>query len=445
MKYIITLIILLILPLTAAFAYSGQGSAKPVNGDELNDMKYDREFLISQRDSFIGEHGDLPVSEVVLKGLKRTRPSVILAETGIGRGDRLSTFDPHAFINRLKKKTIFSEIDVAYSVNGENAVIEVTIVEKWTLIPIPMVTANSHGTAYGLYVLESNFMGYGKFLFTGGTFSSGGGTLMIGYIDPSVAGTKFRSSIFISYKNEIYQHGDVDYNINSEYRGKEFKSRLDWGYNFSDRLRWFLSGGYQQCTVDHGYDRTFNAPDDSRSWITGTIGRYENLVHYEYLYYGPYIEVNCYRYIPYDKRYSGYTVSTYRFDYSVRFIGYNRLSLSSSGSAGQRPEVFEQVLGGKPGGRTLPADIITADNFINYTVTYEYPFLRFGWGVITLQGFWEQGGFERDHNGMQGYYGPGAGVLVYLKRLAIPAMGLNVARNLDTARTEFSFSIGMTF
>ncbi len=445
MRYISALLLVIAIPLAPLYAADGSNPGNGLTEDALINMKYDREFLFNNRDSFIKLYSDLPVTEIVVRGAKRSSTEMIIKSAGIKPGDPLSSFNPHLFINRLKGKNIFTEIEITYGKKESGVIIEIKVEEKWTLIPIPLFSSNRHGTSYGFFLMESNFMGYGKFLFAGGSLSSDSRTAMLGFIDPSIEGSRFRVNLFLSYKNEIYQAGDVDYNLYREYRGDKKTVRLDTGFNFTDNFRWFISGGYEQGEVDRGYDKSLDMPEDQKAWTAGSIARYESLVHYEYLFYGPKIELYCFRHIAAAKEYSGYTTSGYRFDYSFRLIGYNRFSILSNGGAGDRPSIFEETIGGRPGGRTLPADIITADNFINYTLAYEYPFLRFRWGAVTLLAFWEHGVYKNERTGDQGYYGPGAGTMVYLKRIALPAMGFNIARNLETGTDEFSVNVGMSF
>jgi hypothetical protein len=445
MRYISAVIFLIAFSFAPLHAANGNGAGSALSEEELTNMKYDREFLIDKRDAFIEFNGDLPVTEIIIKGLKKTNREIILSETGIIPGDTLSAFDPHLFINRMKKKNIFTEIGINYIKGESGAIIEITVEEKWTLIPIPVVSSNRHGTSYGLYIMDSNFLGYGKYLFAGGTLSSDRGTAMIGYIDPSIAGSRFRGSLFLSYRNEVYQNAGMDYILYREYKAEKGTARLDLGYSITEKLKLFASGGYEQGSVDRGYNESLDMPDNEKAWLTGTIVKYEHLVHYEYLYYGPKLEVNCFRHIAAGEKYSGYATAAYKFDYSFRLIDYNRFSIASNGAKGSRPAIFEETLGGKPGGRTLPAEIVTADSYINYTITAEYPFLRYKWGAITLLAFWEHGMYENNSEGKQVYYGPGAGTMFYLRRIALPAMGFNIARNLESDSTEYSFSIGMSF
>lgn len=445
MRYLYPLLILLTAFPGTAFGDNGDSSEQRRRVDIANNTRYEREYLIGIRDTFIQAYGDLPVVDIIVTGAKKTRTSVLIADCGVIMGRPLSSFNPHAALNRLKKKNIFSEINIRYAEKDGAAEIRITVEEKLTIIPIPFFSSNRHGMKYGLFVMETNLFGYAKSLFAGGTISSFGGTGFLGYIDPSIAGSRMTGNVFFSYRDEIYQHSDM-YNENyREYRAAREMLRLDLGYSFSDRLRWYLSGGYVNASVNRSYRDSMNIPGDAHAWTAGSIVKYERLRHYEFLYYGPKLEIVCLHHFNPPGKSTDYTILKYKFECSFRIWNYDRLSVTSHGSAGSRPPVFEETLGGKPGGRTLPADTVTADEYLNCTLTYEYPLLRFTWGYVTLLALWEHGVYGNSETEPSHYCGPGAGTMVYLKRVAFPAMGFNVARNLQTNSTEFSVQIGFAF
>jgi hypothetical protein len=411
------------------------------NGD---DLRYDRELLISARDNFITSNGDLSIKEITITGLEKTKKTVILHELEVSAGDTLSLFDPHRFINRLKRKNLFTDIHINYKNETDGVIIELSLQEKWTIIPLPMFYSNGESTAYGIYIIESNFMGYGKAVFTGFTYSEKSKTAMLGYIDPSVLWTNYAASLFVVYVDSIIQNGTIEKNILQEYSSKQTIVRLDAGYSFSGNIKLFLSEGYQSGIVDKQYSGSLNPPESQKFFLTGALLKFDFLKYYEYLYYGFKCEIKGYNHIP---RGDGemYQTVDFRADYSHKIFNYHRITLFSAGSAGNRPDIFEERISGKTGTRTLPADIISADNFINYSVVYEYPFLRLSRGAVTLLAFWEQGVYNEDHSPYNNYYGPGGGILFYMKRIAFPAVGFNYARNLKTKSSEFSISVGLNF
>lgn len=411
------------------------------NGSE--DYKYEKEYLYKQRDSFIKEHGDLTITEYRITGLDKTRPSAILREIHTVTGYQLSAFDSYHTINSLKRRNIFSSIELNYIPENNGVVIEIKVHEKWTIIPIPLFTSNGNKLSAGIYVLETNFLGFGNTIFTGGSISTAGNSAILGFVDPAFAGTDVRLNFFLSYKKLVFETGDIEKNIFNKYRSESRLARIDAGYSFPGGINLYISGGYRDSIIDSSYGDAYNTPDSAKIFPAGILLNIDRLAYYEYLYYGLKIDSSWYYGINADDD-TNYSYAQYTAQYSFNIFTYHRLTISSSGAYGERPSVMGERISGKTGSMTLPADIIAADRWINGSVSYEYPLLRFSWGAVTVLAFWEQGVFGSGDIELTHYYGPGCGTLLYLKKIALPAMGFNLGYNIKTRGTEFSFYIGMS-
>lgn len=422
---------------------NNESFANSIDSSQDNNYKYHKEYLTGVKNDFIMNYGDLPVKEIRVKGAVKTRISYIMSHTDSKAGDLLSTFNPHSFVNKLKRKNIFSDIEIYYFKESGMAIIEIVVTEKITVIPLPMFSSNSRNTVYGFYLLESNFLGYGKNLFTGGTWSNAGWSGIFGYIDPALF-SSFRMNVFLIYKNNIYQDGDIDGYMVREYKSEERRGRLDIGWNFKSIFFFYLSGSYQSFLIDEGYRKGFNPPEpqeDIRGAILFTIS---DLAFYEYFNYGLQIRTEIAEHIPIDSRYKSYRTGEIHTDYFLKVFSFHRISFSGTAFFGNAPDVALERIGGKPGFRTLPADIITAEHYLSATAAYEFPFLKYKWGAVTILSFWEHGLIIQSKESYS-FYGPGAGILIYLKRVALPAVGFNYARNLKTDNSEFSVSVGFSF
>lgn len=53
--------------------------------------------------------------------------------------------------------------------------------------------------------------------------------------------------------------------------------------------------------------------------------------------------------------------------------------------------------------------------------------------------------YNAENNLWKYFYGPGTGFSVYLKGVAVPALGMYAAYNLENLRFEGSFSLGLSF
>ena len=122
----------------------------------------------------------------------------------------------------------------------------------------------------------------------------------------------------------------------------------------------------------------------------------------------------------------------------------NKLELLFNGYYGDPPDILSKRVGGRSGYYTLPADITVSKRNLSGTVSVERPLVEISWGAVTAKLFWEQGVYGAENN-LSRFYGPGGGFFFYLKRIAIPALGFNYARNLGTGNSEFSVSAGANF
>ena len=408
------------------------------------DINYSREYLISVRDNFIEENGNLLIKEINIEGIKRTNRNLILKEAGILQGKMLSAFDPHRFVNRLKKRNLFSEIKISYSRENDSVIINTLLKEKWTLIPLPMFYSNGDKTMYGIYLLESNFLGYGKTLVSGAAFSKDSKSFIMGYMDSSVYDTRLATNIFFSYKDMVVENCTMDKFVFSEYKVTQKAFLADIGWSFIDEIKGFISGGYTMCDIDQSYKDSLYPSQSENFYRYGVYVSFNFLEYYEYLFYGFRSIVRFYNYTS-AKENNTYRVVNYEIDYSHKLFGYHKITLFSSGSKGNRPILIEERLGGKNGSRTLTAGNIPSDDYINYSIIYEYPLVKLKYGAITTLLLWEQGIYNNDDSKNNSYYGPGAGLLFYLKRIAFPAVGFNYAMNLKTKEHEVSASVSSGF
>jgi len=412
-------------------------------GAEDLDITYSREYLISSRDDFIEMHGDLPIKEIKIDGIKKTNRSIILKEAGVSEGDRLSAFDPYRYVNRLNKKNLFSEIRISYIKEDDFVIINTFLKEKWTLIPLPIFYSTKDTTMYGIYMLETNFLGYGKTLVGGVTLSKDSKSMMLGYMDSSIFDTRLAANMFFIYRDAVVENCTMDRLIFSEYKVRQKMVSADIGWSFTEGIKGFLSGGYIMCDVDQGYKDTLNPPESEDFYRYGAYLSFNFLEYSEYLFSGFRSMIRFYNFTSSNN--NNYRVIHYDIDYSHKIFRNHKITLFSSGSKGNRPMLIQDRLGGKNGTRTLPAGIIPSDNYINYSIIYEYLLFKLKYGAITTLLLWEQGVYSNDYSTHNTYYGPGAGLLFYLKRIAFPAVGFNYAVNLKTKERETSASVSTKF
>ncbi|MDA3898925.1 MAG: BamA/TamA family outer membrane protein [Spirochaetes bacterium] len=408
-------------------------------------LRYDRHSLKQKQQQFIEKHGDLPILQFTISGASKTDQVFILNQASAAPGDRLSKFNPYSLMNSLKKSNIFSDIDFHYHNNGETVTVEIAVVEKWTLIPLPIFYSNAGSTGGGLFLIESNLFGYGKQFFIGATYATNGWNALSGYRDPGLLGSRFKMNIFLRHKNTIYETGTMDGNTDRKYKCGMSLARLDTGYAFTDTLTLYLSTAYESYDVDNSFNQGFNMPDSQQSVLFATVVDINRLKYYDYFHYGLLIRGEFAELLPANDNSKRYETATLYAAYYLKVFDYQRAALKLRGFTGSNPEVAKKRIGGKNGFKTLPAEMILTDRYFSATTTYEHSLLKFSWGVVTASAFWEHGMFNTENGSLQTFYGPGAAFFVYMKKIALPAIGINYGYNVITKKSEYSFSAGISF
>jgi hypothetical protein len=131
------------------------------------------------------------------------------------------------------------------------------------------------------------------------------------------------------------------------------------------------------------------------------------------------------------------------FSWSTLFAHQMRFRLLTSLGFGDMPAFAETAIDAQDGFRTLPFKATTADHWISAAASVDIPTLKTSWAVIMISPYFEVGQYGNDLIPPRPFYGPGIGSRVYLRKIAIPAMGVDVAYNLYDAFWSFSITVGV--
>ena len=112
------------------------------------------------------------IGSITISGLKRTKESVIYNLLQVEEGDKFYLFDEEDFTQEILKTGILRPGEITYNVNEGYIDINIEIQEKWTLLPIPIVSISGENQYYGFVLLEQNFLGLRKLLFIQSAYST---------------------------------------------------------------------------------------------------------------------------------------------------------------------------------------------------------------------------------------------------------------------------------
>ncbi|MDC7241927.1 MAG: hypothetical protein PQJ50_16350 [Spirochaetales bacterium] len=380
------------------------------------------------------------IRSIQFTGLKRTREST--AFQIIRPVDRGTPFTPETeefLIQKLREAEIFNpEITVNTEIDGNLADIEIILKDRWTLIPIPVFSIDQNGEwRAGVLAIESNILGFNKTLGLGFFFGSEGWSFLNFYADDAFLGSRFEltSSINLGLNETTDQQADES--VLRSWKSDEIRLGLGLAYPLTEELS--LSGGW-------GYDRSIarksTIPDLNSTGVSTGL-------KWEKIYYDIPYEYGLMARADYGWNLGisdteNYQKLTSSVKWGIRPFGRQLLQLRAEAGMMEKAPVQNQFrLGGKPGTLTLPGGKIGADEYASAFLAWNTPLWTFNAGTISARAFYEGGYFASNLIERELYHGPGGGLEFFINDLAIPAIQMTIAWNLETGIWQFTAGVGM--
>jgi outer membrane protein assembly factor BamA len=342
----------------------------------------------------------------------------------------------------ILNKEIFSEVEVVTRDNQIN----IKVKDRWTLIPLPMIVAETdQDTKYGLFVMENNFLGYGKKMMLGAMLSASQSSYLLMYNDPELFFTNWQFKSFLMTRQKttyLYKGEDKIY-------GDERDSSLasfSIGYAFTDKLEGSMSLG--------GAQHTFVALDDydtpeEFSAIQGSIHVEWNNSNYRFYYREGFkaqasMEQQLARNDD-DDMTQGLAV---QINEEINLFAKQVCQLQVMAGylhGGDERSYFR--VGGNKGFRGVPDRGAWADQFLVTSLDYQIPLWFSKAGTWTVAPFVDMGYLHQPEFGEEDvtYTSYGLGTYLFLKQVAVPGLGFEFGHNDSYQKSFFKFTIGFSF
>jgi hypothetical protein len=190
---------------------------------------------------------------VEIEGARRTRRETVLLLARVREGDPWREGLAEEARQELANAGIFYDVTVTPEAADGGVKLRIAFREKWTLIPIPLVTVKDNETTWGATVVESNLFGTASLLIATLAVRDGepGGRLL--YIDPHLRGSLFQLFGALTYIDERREVWDADEETGS-YRQRNAGGTVAFGYRFARRTS--ASAGL------HLMDFSFSEPEE---------------------------------------------------------------------------------------------------------------------------------------------------------------------------------------
>jgi len=401
------------------------------------------EEVARAQDEFIRAHGDQPIAAIQVAGLRRTRPAVVQQWIECSEGDLLSTCDLPGIYERLYRLAIFSAIDVAFSeqAGGRRDRLE----RRGEVDPLSgadaVVLARDAARRAGARGGQPAWLQQG--IAIGGAYSNRGWYTLGGYNDPNIAYTNAWGSVHAFLGSGLLENDAPDGSIQQLLDMTRFDLEYSLGWTFWDRRLAHLDRR-AACSARGGGAHSWKRARGRRDRCdAGTSGHLLESALPRSLRRRPTPLGGGAARLPARPRHAAVQRRNLR-----RQVGPSRTAPWIPGPPRARfPWRDAHPVRRAPRrarrSRTLPGSgLVGADRYASLSTAYQVPFLTVAPGTATGVVFGEVGRYARNAEPAVTYGGPGVGLRFYLKRVAIPAVGVDVGYEVGSSRVSFSIAVG---
>ena len=274
----------------------------------------------------------------------------------------------------LMNSELFTEVKVT-----ADDVLTIAVSDRWTLVPLPFVRSQEDSTSFGVFVMDSNFLGRGQLIVLGAMFGSLGNSYIAMLRDPSVAFTDWTSrAMYHQDSSDIFRYEGSE-KVDG-YHQKEKNLSLAAGNQFTPDFEGRFVLGYKARDYDEAGD-FIPPPEDYRFWTAGLAMEIDAADYHLYFRKGHRVEGEIRHQFARsggDPTLSGLVEG----DWQLPFPGRNVLKINFEGMAVDSDAAVDSFqLGGKNSLRGVQEKGIWAQYLAGAVADYHIPLRQGRWGT----------------------------------------------------------------
>ncbi|RKI04958.1 FtsQ-type POTRA domain-containing protein [Corallococcus sp. AB038B] len=383
------------------------------------------------------------IERIEIQGNTRTKESIIVRALRMAPGDHLTAGDVDELKRRLMNLKLFTSVDVTTHAEGPGVALHVQVEERWTLLPIPIFSSSDGQWQAGLFAVESNLLGLNKMLVFGGLGGNRGGTLFTMFKDPGIAGSRWTGLVTLNASRTDRERRVNDV-ITDAFTDRRFDLSGTLGYQLTPELN--VGAGLFSLTNKPLASAPGGAVPE-RGSVHGVTLMAEYLGQDFHFYFNEGLVARAtYRE---GVRALGSARDLQQFSlsasYTLPVLGTHALTLTAAYSRTRGdPFLDAQLLGALTGSRGFTAATLWAETASTATLEYQVPLWSPRLATVTAHVFVDVGRVKwRDT--LTRYATPGVGVRVYLRDVAVPAVGLEAVRDPESGDILPVVTVGFGF
>jgi outer membrane protein assembly factor BamA len=214
------------------------------------------------------------ICAVSVSGLKRTKPYIIENPLKKFIGKDAGSIDINDVYAIVKSTGILEPLSVEIIDNeqGSGKTLAVTVKEKWSIFPIPIVGISSSGWSAGGVLMDANAFGVKDTMMVMGIFGSGDITASLMYINSPDGIGKFGWNIMGFFSLQENENTDqTGEQTLRRYNSMSIRPLAGLSYSLSEHITPGLSLAYRYITL-RDTENPINAPENGVQGITLSPG-----------------------------------------------------------------------------------------------------------------------------------------------------------------------------
>jgi hypothetical protein len=386
------------------------------------------------------------ITAISVSGLKKTKPYIIENPLQKFIGQDAGNVDTNEVIAIVKSSGVVEPLTVEFEDNQEGGgkVLAITVKEKWSIFPIPFFSIGSSGWGFGGAFIDSNAFGIKDNIMVMGSYSPGSWMANVMFIHSPNAVGDFGWNImgmFLHHDTEnIDQKGEQ---IFRRYNSITINPSFGLSYKLTELITPNISVGYKNLML-RDTKSPINAPEDGVQAVIIAPGI--GITH---------------------NTWDGYFLSeksaSLKYTYNLVIGGDDVHSVTLNGTLnhsiipGFRVTAKTGMVFATPSAApffesspiTAAVNILpqkyTAVDFAGLSLGLEKYIYQFKFGTLALSAAYQIVYSHGDLLEHQFDHGPAAMLQMYLSGVALPAVGLGGAYNVDKNTWQYAASVGVAF
>ncbi len=336
---------------------------------------------------------------------------------------------------------IFSKVQV---LDEKEKGLRIIVEDRWSIIPLPRFQSGEGDSSYGMMVIETNLLGYGKLGVLGGSFGSAGQSYFFLYKDPSIMFSDWTTKVMISKFNmdEAAYDGD-DKIFATKHKGDE----MFWVFGRKITEKLMISGGVKYCNSEYSAIEQYSKLTNVRSVSIKESIEYNNTKYKLYFDEGYFYKIDTSQQVKRsddgDKSNEIASIVGYQKNIILDHAFQTKFTLFYKDKVDHRGSL---KIGGSKGVRGIRDAGLWVKRAATIALDYQIPVYKKEYGTWTISPFLDLGTYSSQLKlcSDEFYNSYGIAGYLYLNNVTVPGLGIQVGRNRKFSDWFFGISVGIS-